>query len=265
MSRLDRFSSSLPRNRSEVLDSIRNVMLKRPVKAVVSPLSSVLRKASYVTQRVASLLAPDPRFAEIRRWQADNGDETLRLDYPLTADSVVLDVGGYKGQWASDINGRYRCRVFVFEPVPEFAQRIQARFAGNPAITVYPAALTASGQCGYFVVAGDASSAFLANGPRQECSAMTLPQFLRESGVTTIDLMKLNIEGGEYELLEGMLDSGLASTVRHFQIQFHDIAPDSRQRMEAIRARLATTHTQQWCYEFVWEGWTRKSQGQKER
>ena len=34
-------------------------------------------------------------FFDVDRWFGDNGDHTLRLDYPLNEDSVVLDLGGY--------------------------------------------------------------------------------------------------------------------------------------------------------------------------
>jgi hypothetical protein len=40
------------------------------------------------------------------------------LEYDLNADSVCIDIGGYEGQWASDIFGRYGCTIHVFEPVP---------------------------------------------------------------------------------------------------------------------------------------------------
>ena len=43
--------------------------------------------------------------------------EKLRYKYPLTKDSVVLDVGGYKGTFAAEIVRRYGCHVYVFEPV----------------------------------------------------------------------------------------------------------------------------------------------------
>lgn len=41
---------------------------------------------------------------EVRRWFRDKGDSTLRLDYPLNADSIVLDVGGYKGDFSALIH-----------------------------------------------------------------------------------------------------------------------------------------------------------------
>ena len=36
---------------------------------------------------------------QVERWFADDGDNTLRLNYPLDENSVVFDVGAYKGAW----------------------------------------------------------------------------------------------------------------------------------------------------------------------
>ena len=36
-------------------------------------------------------------FFDVDRWFADRGDQTLRLDYDLNENSVVLDLGGYHG------------------------------------------------------------------------------------------------------------------------------------------------------------------------
>ena len=66
--------------------------------------------------------------AVLARWNADGGDTRFRFDYDLTPESVVLDVGGYEGQWASDLYARQRCQIRIFEPVREFAQLIDARF-----------------------------------------------------------------------------------------------------------------------------------------
>src|SRR3954451_14159129 len=94
----------------------------------------------------AATLARDeaPRERVLARWRADHGDERLRLDYALTSSSVVFDVGGYQGQWASDIFSRFLCRVDVFEPVKEFAQEIERRFSGNDAIVVHAFGLGAT-------------------------------------------------------------------------------------------------------------------------
>ena len=41
-------------------------------------------------------------FFDVDRWFADRGDQTLRLDYDLNENSVVLDLGGYHGVLCSE-------------------------------------------------------------------------------------------------------------------------------------------------------------------
>jgi hypothetical protein len=68
----------------------------------------------------------------IAKWFADKGDQTLRLNYDLSSDAVVFDLGGFEGQWASDIFSRYCCSIYVFELFDEYAKAISLRFGKNP-------------------------------------------------------------------------------------------------------------------------------------
>ena len=45
---------------------------------------------------------------------------------------------------------------------------------------------------------------------------------IKDLDIEKIDLLKLNIEGSEYDLLEKLLKSGLISTIDKLQIQFHE-------------------------------------------
>ena len=76
-----------------------------------------------------------------------------------------------------------------------------------------------------------------------------------ELGTQQIDLMKINIEGGEYELLEEILSSGWVHNIKNLQIQFHDFFPEAKGRMEAIQEKLSFTHELTYQYPFVWENW----------
>ena len=60
-----------------------------------------------------------------RRWNADRGDDTLRLDYPLAEQDIVFDVGGYHGDWAATMHDRYGCHIHVFEPLPQYCDQIE--------------------------------------------------------------------------------------------------------------------------------------------
>ncbi|HVV15522.1 MAG TPA: glycosyltransferase [Candidatus Paceibacterota bacterium] len=80
----------------------------------------------------------------------------------------------------------------------------------------------------------------------------------RIRGQGDIDLLSLYMDGGEYELLEMLLDSGTVQSIRNIQIKFDDSAPDAISRVRAIRKRLRETHAPTYQYDFVWENWERK-------
>ena len=56
------------------------------------------------------------------------GGDSLRLDYPLNKNSVIIDAGGYIGDFAADMSHKFGCRIDVFEPVAEYAEKIRERF-----------------------------------------------------------------------------------------------------------------------------------------
>jgi len=73
-----------------------------------------------------------------------------------------------------------------------------------------------------------------------------------------VDLMKINIEGAEYALLERMIETGLTERVGSFMIQFHEWHPGAYRRRRKVRQALAETHSSVWNYDFVWEKWDRR-------
>ena len=84
---------------------------------------------------------------------------------------------------------------------------------------------------------------------------ISIRQFLNDSGIDTIDLIKINIEGAEYELIEGIIDNKIHLKIKNLQIQFHDFFPDAKERVDILRKKLAKTHKPTYTYDFVWENW----------
>ena len=72
-------------------------------------------------------------------------------------------------------------------------------------------------------------------------------------------MIKVNIEGGEYDLLEFLIDSNYIEIIDNIQVQFHDFIPDAEERMKNIHKKLEKTHFLTWQYPFVWENWQLKS------
>jgi FkbM family methyltransferase len=194
------------------------------------------------------------------RWFADRGDETLRLDYPLDRNSVVFDLGGYKGDFAHDISARYDCQVYLFEPVREFYETCRDRFAGKDNIRCFHFGL--SSQDGTFQISNEDNGSSIVKGNAsggEEVRVESFTQFVADHGIPAIDLIKINIEGGEYDVLPQVISSGFIGKTRFLQIQFHDFIEAAVQKRDAIRRDLARTHRESWNYPFVWESWEIKA------
>jgi len=225
---------------------------------VQRPLAWVLLRAAGAFQRLARWVCtePDGRQAlRVRPWFAVQGDKTLRVNYDLTEHSLVFDLGGYEGQWASDISAMYCCRIHVFEPVPQFADRIARRFAKNPRIQVHRLGLAGSSRSERICVSADGSSIYKHSSDGPEIQLIKAGEFIKTHNLRPIDLMKINIEGGEYELLEHLIEEGLVADIANIQVQFHDFIPGAQARMEMIQQKLRKTHSLTYLYPFVWENW----------
>ncbi len=208
-----------------------------------------------------SLLIQNSFQREVRRWFRDKGDSTLRLDYPLDAESIVLDVGGYKGDFTALIHEKFNCRVFVFEPVSVFYRICKKRFADNAKITALNYGLSDVDEISQIHIADDSSSFYKRNSKASEEIAQlrNCATVFKELGIEKVDLMKINIEGGEYNLVKKLIDSNLIQKIKYLQIQFHNFVENSEEKRQNLRSQLTRTHTEMWNYEFVWESWRLKS------
>lgn len=205
-----------------------------------------------------------PQEKEVERWFSDNGDSTLRVDYDLNPGSVVLDLGGYEGDWAAEVVAHYGCSVLVFEPVPEYARRIALRFHKNPLVKVFPFGLGSVDAKQNIHIAEEGSSLFASpNVPKANNSIpiqiKNTADFLKSESISVIDLLKINIEGGEYELLNHLINVGIVPKIRNIQVQFHNFVPQAESRMREIQNKLARTHDLTYQYKFVWENWALRS------
>ncbi|MGJ8569315.1 MAG: FkbM family methyltransferase [Hoeflea sp.] len=197
---------------------------------------------------------------EHARWLADNG-EAMRTNFPaLGPDSTVFDIGGFTGGWADAIHSRYGCTVHVFEPHPRFAADLESKYSANDKVHVRAFAL--GSESGKLTLSddGDASSALSGGEGNLTGNVIAASRFMADFTPTTIDLAKINIEGGEYDLLPALARAGQLERFAMLQVQFHMFEKHQMAERDAIRDELAKTHNCDWSYDFVWEQWTLKEQ-----
>jgi hypothetical protein len=153
-------------------------------------------------------------------------NEELRYDYHIGYGDVVLDIGSYKGIF-SDRFKQKGASVMEFDTDTKCAW-------------TYDGVINIGGH--------DERASYLYPGENYPC--VDICNYLD----TRIALCKINIEGGEYELMNHILGSGLQVNVDNFQIQFHKVE-GYQERYDMIADRLSNTHSLTWRQPFVWENW----------
>jgi len=190
------------------------------------------------------------------RFTAGNGPEQL-LAHDLDRDSLVLDVGGFVGDWTADIVERYGSRVLVFEPIPRYCEQIGRRFEGSPNVIVRECGLSHRSEVLRMQDNFMGSSVFGPN-PNVTVQMKDVAEVFEDIGDERVDLIKINIEGGEYALLERMIEKNLLVRCRKIMVQFHDRYHPRREaaaRRASIVAEIEKTHAPVFQYPFVWEAW----------
>ncbi len=201
-------------------------------------------------------IAATTQKPEVRNWIRDKGDKVLRLNYDLNENSVVFDLGGYEGQWASDIYSKYRCKIYVFEPSGIYCKEIQNRFRKNSDIKVFQFGLSNRDSEEKLFMAANASSTLKATkGDFEIIKFKDFIGFVDSYGIDSIDLIKINIEGGEYDLLDYIIEKGYHLKIKNIQVQFHDFVPNYENRFLQIQKNLSVSHKITYQYKFLWENW----------
>lgn len=217
---------------------------------------------SYLRNKIVKnlrLFFPDKQTKRGIPWIKANGDLTLRLNYEeLTSESIVVDLGGYQGQWTSDIYSKYQCKVYVFEPIDRFFKFIKNRFKTNKRITVFCVALGNTDKEEIIFEKADGSSVIRKGGIPSTIIIRKFDGMMKELNIQKIDLLKINIEGGEYDLLDYILETGWVHKINNIQVQFHEFFPEAKKRMKKIHDALSDTHYTTYQLEFIWENWKKK-------
>jgi FkbM family methyltransferase len=204
-------------------------------------------------------LIKEPFTVTVARWFKDRGDETLRINYPLSPTSIVWDLGGYHGNWSADIASRYDPYIFIFEPLPNFFAQLVKRFQFNPKVKIYNCGISDRDGIAEIAELDDASSIYKSIGSRLQIRLRDVSRVISENSIQKVDLIKINIEGEEYPVLHRMLECHIVPLCTDIQVQFHTFYPDAELLRNKIRTELSKTHFLTYDYRFVWENWRKKS------
>jgi len=158
---------------------------------------------------------------------------------PLTKDSVVVDAGAHRGEFSAEIIRRFGCQCHLVEANPRLVETLIVARAES----ITTAALGARDGRGMLHVSEnpEATGLFDAGSSTTsvEVETISLATLMQRLGITEIDILKLDIEGAEFDLIASTPDQ-ILQRINQITVEFHDFKPAFRGRglFEKARARL---------------------------
>jgi FkbM family methyltransferase len=149
--------------------------------------------------------------------------DVYRLDTVDLGGAVVVDLGGNIGAVTRACLDRGAARVVVVEPDPQNLAVLYRNVEDDQRVQVVPKAIGGSHRP--VCLAGSSGGVHVTSDPDDASHAVvkqtTLPALLDEYDVPYVDLLKIDIEGAEYDTLFAC-DERLLRTVRRIVMETHD-------------------------------------------
>jgi hypothetical protein len=199
--------------------------------------------------------------ASLNQWKQDNGDNTHNLNWDLNCDSIVLDIGSYKGQWLQTICNKYNCYGIGCEPTQEAFLESFSKISDKISFINCGVTVEESSDIKMNVGTDDSSIVRkLQNSKEETVKMFNVNEFFKTILKNPIiNLVQINIEGYEYVLLPYMISMGLFNNIKAVQIQFHNISDQCDKKKEDICKSLKDLGFEtKFDYRFVWYGAIKK-------
>ncbi|HEX6458838.1 MAG TPA: FkbM family methyltransferase [Thermoleophilaceae bacterium] len=138
---------------------------------------------------------------------------------------------------------RYGCEVFACDPAPEAEPYVREAAAGVERFSFLPVAVGPQDGTSRLYRSADPAHMALSTGDLEgtgetvEVPMRSLPSLMREFGHERIDLIKLAVEGLEYELLESIKPAELGARVLLVEFTWSRPAAAAFKATEALRAQ----------------------------
>lgn len=174
------------------------------------------------------------------------------LEWPIDENSIVWEVGSYRGRWALQVCRKYNPCMFCFEPqawawdvtrnVLEDFKATCLNYALGIESGIFPMSHHETDACS-FVYGVEGATA----------NMREISEVKSELGCDIIDLMLLNIEGYEYKLIPHMFGCGIYP--RYLSVQFHKYTSEMVGKYIPTRDMIAERYDLLWDYGMTLSGW----------
>jgi FkbM family methyltransferase len=168
-----------------------------------------------------------------------------------------VDAGGFIADWSMPIFCRYQPYMWIYEPGKEYTEMCRAMFSGNKKVTIVESGLSDKNKTLKFNGNGGTGSVYY-NKISKVSEITTVKASEEFAKFKIIDLLKLNIEGSEYDVMPDLICNYGMERIKNLLISFHYNVPKWETNRDVIVDALKHTHKKDWGYGDYWQSWSLK-------
>lgn len=163
----------------------------------------------------------------------------------LNSQSTIIDVGcGFEAEFSVTLINKHNLKAFAVDPTHKHApylKKIEEKYPSNFVHLQY--ALSAENGSTVFYEAENCESGSLLNSHQNvlndtiteyDVTLIDLPELLKITGLQKVDLLKIDIEGAEYTLLNDKNIEALNSVEQLF-VEFHHISVKNYSKKDTLK------------------------------
>lgn len=173
--------------------------------------------------------------------------QLARFKFSGMNDRVVLDIGANIGVSATILSNLHPGRIICFEPLAQNCAELEKNIAlnGRSNIEIVKKAITKTNGKVAFVIDRDMSVGGHTAGPEGvhglgtdrtvEVDSVDFRTVMQSLGGATVELIKIDCEGGEYDIID-QIDESMLPQINALTIEVHNL--DERRNAAALKLRL---------------------------
>ncbi len=173
--------------------------------------------------------------------------------------SKVLDAGAYKGEFADEILKKFGSNLILYEPLETEFNYLEKKYQYNSKVELHNLAISNTDNYKFISLENNNSSLSdveINNSIKIKCKNI-INIFDKEK---SIDLIKMNIEGSEYEILNEIINKNYLTKCKYYLIQFHHKNNiNLMKNKKIIENKFSEMNFKKiFNYNYVWEVWELK-------
>lgn len=213
-------------------------------------------KIIHVIKKIKKIFFKNTQTKEYLQFIEDGGDRIIFENIKLNINSVIIDGGGFNGEFTDEIIKKKFQKVYIYEPDKIFFECLKKKYEFKENIEILNYALFNKKQNIILSENSNASSIMENSKVGSMVEAVDILDEFKK--YKNIDLLKLNIEGAEYEVISRLLKTQELTKIKYLLVQFHREHDLNGTKFEKIFFEISKNYNVIFNYKYVWSLFIRK-------